>query len=201
MRSTISAWLERRKIKKILDKMPECPLKTLDMYKIAPFEIYKTRTVINMDYKSFDFSSEYFELRHRTSFERAVSIIQSKMMFGTDGNEGAHFELLTGSINLAAEDGVLLYFTWRGEQANVPALNHQKRKNVLCHVCAHEKRIDENTGDGYWESRIYPGTHKGLHCIGMSPKSDPETILRFNEPVPIAITTKDEFASSQKSLV
>ncbi|WP_457747620.1 hypothetical protein [Sulfurimonas sp.] len=184
--------IKDKKIEKQLAMMPDCSLKSIQLYKLVPFSVVNLSTTINLKYTSFDFSSKEFELRHRTSIESAFSIIKTKLMYGQDGNQAAHFEHVKGSRNCAAREGVYMYFKWNGEQKNVKCTHiHEEKPNILFHVSAFDYSfIDEKTGNGYWESRIYPETLNGLSLIGLSSYEDSHSMILFDKPVNISIITK-----------
>ena len=180
------------KIKQKLKMMDKHEFKDLDLYKNNPFTIVDANGMFNFNYTSYDFSSEDFELRHRTSFRFALGIVNTKLMFGTDGNEGAHFEGIKGSVNSAYKEGAIVYFKWKGLQESVRP-THKEEKNKLYHVGAHDYSDIEENGKGYWESRIYPGTKSGLELVGLASESNDRNLLLFDEPINISIVRKKEF--------
>lgn len=183
-----------KKIKNHLKTMPNNPLKSAELYLYKKYTIVNTESEFNMKNIQLELNKEYFEMRHRTSLKAALSIIVNNAMYGTDGNNGAHFEPLNGSFNRSVKDEVILYFKWYGRQDNVYASHRDKEvENILVHVSKYDySLIDETNLKNYWESRLYPGTNKNLHLIGISTFYSPSNMLKFNKPIPISIYHKND---------
>jgi hypothetical protein len=180
------------KINKKLKMMNDHKFKELDLYKNNPFTIVDASLIFDFNYTSYDFNSEDFELQHRTSLRFALGIVNTKLMFGTDVNEAAHFEGIKGSNNSSYKSGVIIYFRWKGPQESVRP-THKEEENKLFHVGVHDYSDIEENGRGYWESRIYPGTKSGLELIGLASDSNNKNLLLFDEPINISIIRKKEF--------
>lgn len=176
----------KKRVKSELKLMKKHELKDKNLYLQHPFTIVDLRENLNHSYTSFDFTSNSFELRHRTSKERALSIMNTQYIFGRDGNSAAHFEHVKGSDNSASENGVNMYFIWNGPQSSV-GTNHKYIADHLFHVSVHDISPVEATGHGYWESRIYPKTRKGLSLVGLTTNESPDNLMLFKEPINISI--------------
>jgi len=171
--------------------MEQHELKSKELYELAPFTISSLDKHFDLNYHKFDFNSEYFGLQHHTSIERAISIITTTVMYGLDGNQAAHFMPLKLQPIGAAKNSTILYFRWYGKQINTGAADIVKA-NILHHVCSFDSQI-KITGEGYWESRLYPKTDEGLFLVALASSNNPDNILLFDEKIKISITTKQNF--------
>lgn len=166
-------------------------LKKFDLYRDHEFIVEKPSKLVS-DRDRFNLDAKNIIIEHVTSKSRAESIIKSKMMFGRDINQAAHFEIYNKHGNAVAAQGITMYFQWHGTQKCVPARHDEGIPNILFHVCSDWDREVQSDGSGHWESRVYPGTSKGLFLIGVY-CSMSESYLRFKQPFEISIVTENEF--------
>lgn len=114
--------------------------------------------------KSYDFIKSFNNtpvyIQHRTSLNKILSIIKTGVIFGCDGNRGAHFELPSGSGNGANSKGYTMYFKWNGGQSCTYSKeeNHNTKPNILYHIAWYDYKPFNPYESGYWESRLYPNT-------------------------------------------
>ncbi|WP_304545994.1 hypothetical protein [Sulfurimonas microaerophilic] len=191
------AQLKKRKSLKILSDMKEHQLKNYALYCENPFTIIQSEKIFDYSFKDLNYSTNKTVIQHRTNYIRAQSIIKTQLMYGTDANQGAHFEHLKGSLNHADRSSVIIFFEWKGEQNNVPSF-HKAKKDILFHVSVYDHTPIGEKGVGYWESRIYPYTSDGLTIIGLASENEPKNLLLFKNPIKVSIVTEDEFFSRHR---
>ena len=182
--------ISKIKIRNKINKLKKHSLKTEKLYRIAPFKISNLRECCNLDYTKLDFNEEKFEIKHHTNLERAMSILETQLIYGGDGNKGAHFMHIKGYPVGAERNGVILYFRWQGKQINTKAGEIITEPNLLHHVCSQWDSPIRESGEGYWEGRLYPGTNRGLTLIAMATSDDSSSIIHFIKPINISVVSK-----------
>ncbi|HYG31974.1 MAG TPA: hypothetical protein VD810_03190 [Methylophilaceae bacterium] len=127
---------------------------------------------------------------HVTDSSKAMAIIESRCMYGTDGNEAAHFHFQLDSAHRQAEGkGMVLGFCWQGEvKRGLPGLHEidasLREPNVLFDIAT------DDHGNGTWELRLYPGT-KGL-LLEYIEFEAASSGYNFLQPLPISIRRPEE---------
>jgi hypothetical protein len=176
---------------KKLKNTPDHKLKEYALFEKYPFYMSTIDEII-IGKKQFDLKAKNLIIRHFTSENRAKSIISSKMIFGRDGNQAAHFELYNTNHGGAIETKVTMYYEWIGPQKCVSAKHKEGIANILFHVSPLDHVKVSDTGDRRWESRIYPGTQRGLYLVGVY-CSNGNSFIRFEKPLEISVVPEKEF--------
>ncbi|MDD2698814.1 MAG: hypothetical protein PHF17_08450 [Arcobacteraceae bacterium] len=133
-------------------------------------------------------------IQHRTSLKSTLNIIKTKQMFGNDTNKAAHFEIPTGSYNMPCENGITLYFKWAGKQMLACDDKKYMEKDILYHLSGNCPALSKKH-QGYWESRIYPGTKSGLYLFAFKIE-EINNIILFHNHIELEIVTKQELQQS-----
>jgi hypothetical protein len=170
---------------------PNHQMKDYLLYEKYPFSFCSISDYLG-NKPRFNLNSGTLFMEHETSAKRAKSIIFSQMIFGRDMNQAAHFELLHKRGNAVAQTGVTMIFEWRGMQKSVPAVHDEGIPNILFHVCASWEDKVGDEGQGHWESRLYPGTNKGLFLHGVYCHNT-ESFICFENPISISVVSEKKF--------
>jgi hypothetical protein len=160
-------------------------------------DINNPQAQVNIDFFDTCFNSSTYEipekhkkkfstLYHITSYDRAMSILETKQI---NGDHGLHANFGVFPRNdLAASHGVIMKFIFNGRHRAVidivgkPRVVYSKyQKDVIYHVYTVAADLGSESGflTNYWQTIAYPGT-EGLQFIGLHSFDKEDEYDEFN---------------------
>lgn len=147
-------------------------------------------------------------LNHITDLTSILSILEHNKMYGSDANQGTHFNVSDDKAIATYNKGAVMFFEWNGPQQFAGSGEYEKQiPDVLTFVSpltSLSGYSKQHTYFGFncWETRLYPGTNKGLSLLGFSFTYSNETFtITFHNPVDsIEIVKHQDFRNHLKTL-
>lgn len=147
-------------------------------------------------------------LNHVTDLTSILSILEHNKMYGSDANQGTHFNVSDRKAPSTYNDGAVMFFEWNGPQQLTGSGEYEKEvPNILTHVStltslSKYANQPEYYSYNHWETRLYPNTKKGLSLLGFSFTYSNETFtIIFHNPVDsIEIVKHQDFKNHLKTL-